>query len=103
MIITKLGQRCLLIKEGNIKILIDPGAYPERKNNLKNIDFVLFTHVYSDHFHINSLKILLKNNPKLKIITNRSVGLILITGQGSKSRNAFSRALRTLNTIGSIL
>jgi len=76
MKITKLEQRCLLVEENGIAILIDPGSYPAQ-NSLKNVDFVIFTHEHSDHFHLDSLKILIKDNPKLEIITNKSVGLIL--------------------------
>lgn len=43
----------------------------------KNIDFVLITHEHADHFHIDSLKALLKNNPQAKVITNKSVGALL--------------------------
>jgi L-ascorbate metabolism protein UlaG (beta-lactamase superfamily) len=44
---------------------------------LKNIDIVLITHNHQDHFDLDSLKIVLKNNPQTKIITNKSVGAIL--------------------------
>ena len=60
-----------------MKILTDPGTYSTQQNEVKNIDVVLITHEHQDHFHIDSLKALLKNNPQVKIITNKSVGALL--------------------------
>ena len=77
MRITKLGHCCLLIEEEKLKILTDPGVYSTLQNNVKDVDVVLITHEHPDHLHIESLKIVLKNNPKAKVITNKSVGKIL--------------------------
>ena len=77
MKITKFGHCCLLIEENGVRILTDPGTYSTQQNEVKNIDFVLITHEHSDHFHIDSLKALLKNNPQAKIVTNKSVGALL--------------------------
>lgn len=77
MKITKFGHCCMLIEDGGIRFLIDPGVFSTQQNNLKNIDFVLITHEHADHFHIDSVKSILKNNPNVKIITNSSVGDLL--------------------------
>ncbi len=77
MKITKFGHCCLLIEENGVSILTDPGIYSTRQNEVKNIDFVLITHEHADHFHIDSLREILKNNPQAKVITNKSVGAIL--------------------------
>lgn len=74
MKITKFGHCCLLIEENGIRILTDPGTYSTEQDNLKNIDLVLITHDHFDHFHIDSVKNILKNNPSVKIITNSEVG-----------------------------
>ena len=62
MKITKLGHCCLIVKEGNITILTDPGSYTTDQNTVKGIDIVLITHEHGDHFHVESLKAILKNN-----------------------------------------
>lgn len=74
---TKFGHCCMLIEEGAARILFDPGVFSTQQNDLKNIDVVLITHEHADHFHVDSVKALLKNNPQLKIITNTSVGKLL--------------------------
>lgn len=77
MIITKFGHCCLLIEENGVMLLTDPGSYSIQQSEVKNVDFVLITHEHADHFHIDSLKTLLKNNLQAKIITNKSVGALL--------------------------
>ena len=77
MKITKLGHCCLLIEENGTRILTDPGSYTDAQNNLKDIDIVLITHEHSDHFHIESVKKILENNPGVSIITNMSVDMLL--------------------------
>ena len=77
MKITKFGHCCLLIEENGVRILTDPGMYSTQQDEVKNIDVVLITHEHQDHFHIDSLKAVLKNNPQAKVITNKSVGALL--------------------------
>lgn len=77
MKITKIGHCCLLIEEKGLRILTDPGAWSEAQNELKNIQLILITHEHQDHFYLDSLKQVLKNNPEAKIITNLSVNKLL--------------------------
>ncbi|MEK7202080.1 MAG: MBL fold metallo-hydrolase [Patescibacteria group bacterium] len=78
MKITKLGHCCLLIEENGLRLLTDPGSYTtEPQEELKNIDVILITHEHQDHLHIDSLKIVLNNNPEAIIITNTAVAKLL--------------------------
>lgn len=77
MKITKYGHCCLLIEEKGVRILTDPGTYSDQQNSVLNIDIVLITHEHSDHFHLESLKKVIANNPQITIITNSTVGEIL--------------------------
>ena len=77
MKITKIGHSCLLIHENHLRIVVDPGSYSEGQNRLRDIDLILITHEHPDHFDLNSLQILMKNNPGVKIITNEGVGAFL--------------------------
>ena len=78
MKITKVGHCCSLSEEKGIRILADPGMFSIRyQNNVRDIDIILITHDHQDHLHIESLKIVLKNNPRAKIITNKNTGILL--------------------------
>ncbi len=77
MTITKLGHCCLLIEENGLRILTDPGTYSTSQNNARDIDVILITHEHPDHYHIDSVKMILKKNPGAKIITNSAVAALL--------------------------
>lgn len=77
MKITKLGHCCLIIEIKGKRFLTDPGNYTTSQNDIKNIDCIVISHEHTDHLHIDSLKIVLKNNPKAIVISNESVGKIL--------------------------
>ncbi len=77
MKITKFGHCCLLIEENGLRILTDPGSYSTLQNEIKDVDVILITHEHQDHLHIDSLKIVLENNPNAKIITNKGVAKLL--------------------------
>lgn len=77
MKITKFGHCCLLIEENGVRILTDPGSYTTVQNEVMNIQVVLITHEHGDHFHIESVKEILKNNPEVSIVTNNSVNELL--------------------------
>jgi L-ascorbate metabolism protein UlaG (beta-lactamase superfamily) len=74
MKIKKIGHCCLLIKLDKLTILTDPGAFSSTQNEEMDIDVVLITHEHADHLHVESLKQVILNNPKVKVITNSGVG-----------------------------
>src|SRR3990167_2590566 len=77
MKVTKFGHCCLLIEENGLRVLTDPGVYSEAQNEVTGINVVLITHEHQDHFHLDSMKEIIKNNPEVKIITNKAVGELL--------------------------
>jgi len=78
MKITKLGHCCLLIETKDKRILTDTGSYTvEAHSQLQDIDYILFTHEHQDHYHIESLKIILENNPQATVYSNNSVSELL--------------------------
>lgn len=77
MRITKFGHCCLLIEDKGVRILTDPGSYTTAQNELTDIQIVLITHEHGDHFHVESVKEILNNNPEVLIVTNNSVNELL--------------------------
>ncbi len=88
MRIHKISHCCLVIDlkvtgetsgDGHARrILIDPGFYSiEKHSKVNKVDIVLITHEHADHFHIESLKELMKNQPDVQVIANDAVGDIL--------------------------
>ncbi len=78
MKITKLGHCCLLIETGGKRLLTDPGSYTvESHSKIKQIDYILFTHEHADHYHGDSLKTILVNNPQAIVYANNSVSQLL--------------------------
>ncbi|MES2223336.1 MAG: MBL fold metallo-hydrolase [Patescibacteria group bacterium] len=77
MKITKYGHCCLLVEENGVIVLTDPGSFSNTQNAVKNIDVVLVTHEHPDHFHVESVNEILKNNSEVLIVTNNSVNELL--------------------------
>lgn len=78
MKIQKLGHCCLIIEENGKRIMTDPGSYTVAEQmQEKNLDLIIITHEHGDHIHIESLKEVVKNNPNVKIVTNKGVGKLL--------------------------
>ena len=84
----------MLIEEGGVRVLTDPGTFTvDTHQELKNIDIILYTHEHYDHYHLDSLKTILRNNPDAAILCNPSVGALLdaehiahnVVGDGERS------------------
>jgi len=74
MKITKFGHSCLLVEEGEARILFDPGNYTSNQNDVQNVDAILITHEHPDHMDTDGIKTILGNNQDAKIYTNAGVG-----------------------------
>ncbi|MEA2715078.1 MAG: hypothetical protein QOG91_106 [Candidatus Parcubacteria bacterium] len=86
MHIKKLAHCCLVIDLKKVRILLDPGYFSVEKHQaVKNVDIVLITHEHQDHFHIESLKELVKREREVVVITNDAVGEMLAK-EGIKHR-----------------
>jgi L-ascorbate metabolism protein UlaG (beta-lactamase superfamily) len=91
MNVTKLGHCALVLEEQGIKILTDPGSFTiEAQNAITGVNVVLITHEHQDHFHIDSLKVILANNPQAVVVTNAAVAALI----GKESMRA------TVNIVG---
>ncbi len=72
MKITKFGHSCLLIEEGDARILIDPGSW-STVPDLEKLDAILITHSHQDHVAIPTIKRLVEFNPRARIFGNTEV------------------------------
>ncbi len=77
MTIKKIGHCCLVIEMKGVRFLTDPGSYSTGQNDERDIDCVVITHEHADHFHLDSLKAVLRNNPNAGVVTNAAVGKLL--------------------------
>ncbi len=71
MQITKFGHSCVLLDDGQTKILFDPGSWSKVPDIA--VDAIIITHKHGDHLDIPTLQRLLSNSTP-KIITNTEVG-----------------------------
>jgi L-ascorbate metabolism protein UlaG (beta-lactamase superfamily) len=77
MKITKFGHCCLLLEVDGARLLTDPGTLSSGKEAATGIDAIVITHEHADHFHIDSVRAILANNPSAIVITNAAVGALL--------------------------
>jgi L-ascorbate metabolism protein UlaG (beta-lactamase superfamily) len=74
-----LGHSTFYIQIDNVKILTDPVFFdlpflkrktelPLAPEDLIHIDYLLLSHGHRDHFDVPSLKIILNNNPSVKVL-----------------------------------
>lgn len=72
MELTKHGHACVVLADGDRRLVIDPGAFTDA-SALDGASAVLVTHEHADHFVADRLRAALDADPALQIWTNRSV------------------------------
>jgi L-ascorbate metabolism protein UlaG (beta-lactamase superfamily) len=70
MLITKYGHACLLVEEGEARLLIDPGSFSDGFQSLTGLTAVLITHSHGDHLTIENLGPLVTQNPGITIVAD---------------------------------
>ena len=73
MKLTKHTHACLLLDNGQSRLLIDPGEMVELPKDLSNISAVVVSHQHFDHLDLDKLAKVVSANPKLEIITTKAV------------------------------
>ncbi len=76
MELIKHGHACVVLVEGDRRIVIDPGAFTDPAA-FDGADAVLITHEHADHFEPKRLRAALDAAPGLEVWTNRSVAAAL--------------------------
>ncbi|TYP86503.1 MBL fold metallo-hydrolase [Blastococcus xanthinilyticus] len=72
MELTKHGHACVVLAEGDRRLVVDPGAFTDPAA-LSGATAVLVTHEHPDHFVPDRLRAALDSTPGLEVWTNRSV------------------------------
>ena len=72
MELTKHGHACVVLAEGDRRLVIDPGAFTDPVA-LQGASAVLVTHEHADHFAPDRLRAALDADPGLEVWTNLSV------------------------------
>ncbi len=63
MRITRYGHSCLLVEDGDARLLLDPGVFSAGFEELRGLTGVLVTHQHADHLDLDRLRPLLDANP----------------------------------------
>jgi L-ascorbate metabolism protein UlaG (beta-lactamase superfamily) len=72
MELTKHGHACVVLRDDDRRLVIDPGGWTELEA-LEGASAVLVTHEHADHFAPDRLRAALDADPALEVWTNRSV------------------------------
>ncbi|HVM29096.1 MAG TPA: MBL fold metallo-hydrolase [Mycobacteriales bacterium] len=67
MRITRHGHSCLLVEDGDARVLLDPGVFSPGVEELRGITAVLVTHQHPDHLDVPRLERLLEGNPDARL------------------------------------
>ena len=79
MELTKHGHACVVLSDGDRRLVIDPGAFTDPAA-FEGADAVLITHEHADHFEPVRLRAAMDAAPGLRVWTNRSVAAALEGG-----------------------
>ena len=72
MQLTKLGHACVVLSDGDRRLVVDPGAFTEEAA-WEGASAVLITHEHVDHFDPARTRAALDVDPALEVWTNASV------------------------------
>ncbi len=68
----------MVLEIDGLTILTDPGSFTiEAQTQVTGITVVLITHEHGDHFHVESIRSVFKNNPEAIIVTNSAVAALI--------------------------
>jgi L-ascorbate metabolism protein UlaG (beta-lactamase superfamily) len=65
--ITRYGHSCLLVEDGDARLLLDPGVFSSGFEDLRGLTGVLVTHAHPDHLDVDRLRALLAANPDARL------------------------------------
>ena len=86
MRLRKLGHSCLLLEEGDTRLLLDPGTFSSGFEELEDLTAVLITHSHPDHLDVDRVvPLLLERNPGARVVADRT-SVAELRGHGVDAR-----------------
>ena len=70
MRLTKFGHSCLLVEEGGVRVLLDPGSFSDGFETLEGLTAVCLTHQHVDHVDPERVRPLLDRNPGVRVVSD---------------------------------
>ncbi len=67
MRIVRYGHSCVLVEDGDGRVLLDPGVFSSGFEDLRGLTGVLVTHAHADHLDLDRLRPLLAANPDARL------------------------------------
>ncbi|MFG1920310.1 MBL fold metallo-hydrolase [Cryptosporangium sp. NPDC048952] len=92
----KFGHACVLVEDADARVLIDPGAFAQGWEDLRDLTAVLVTHQHFDHLDLDRLPALLEANPDAVVHTDQGSAGVLAE-QGVRAEGVAAGATFTLN------
>ncbi|HEU0104056.1 MAG TPA: MBL fold metallo-hydrolase [Mycobacteriales bacterium] len=77
MRITRYGHSCLLVEDGDARVLLDPGVFSAGFEQLRGLTAVLITHQHADHLDADRLRALLSENSDAQLHVDEGTGPLL--------------------------
>lgn len=73
MNIHKIGHCCLIIEEGNTRLMTDPGNLTDGQLSYEGLEVILITHTHPDHLDMDSIGEVASKNPDAVFIGNTGI------------------------------
>lgn len=110
MKLTKYEHACLILDNGNSRLIIDPGTFTNLPEDLNNVACIVITEEHLDHYNLSNIEKILSQSSNAQIISTVTVASQLKTAghscleiKGSKDLNVGGFSLTLVETDHSII
>lgn len=73
MKLSKYEHACLILDNGQSRLVIDPGCFTKLPDDLSGISCIIITEEHVDHFNLENVQSILKQSPHAKIFSTDAV------------------------------